>query len=136
MKLNLFGQRWISVLFVYVIIIFIICLNVVLVIFKSNLLSMINCSGRFQWSLSLSPSSVFPLEKMREIFPGLWPWMLAMLLFIVFLTNLSRKKKVEKRKYRLPPGRTGWPLVGDSFNWYNAVASSHPPRFVEEQVKR
>ncbi|XP_075660569.1 abietadienol/abietadienal oxidase [Castanea sativa] len=73
---------------------------------------------------------------MREIFPGLWPCMLAMLLFIVFLTKWSRNKKVEKRKYRLPPGRRGWPLVGDSFNWYNAVASSHPPRFVEEQVKR
>ncbi|KAK7852758.1 abietadienol/abietadienal oxidase [Quercus suber] len=57
---------------------------------------------------------------MREIFPGPWPWMLAMLLFIVFLTKLSRNKKVEKRKYRLPPGRTGWPLVGDSFNWYDA----------------
>jgi len=62
--------------------------------------------------------------------------MLAMLLFIVFLTKLSRNKKVGKRKYRLPPGRRGWPLVGDSFNWYNAVASSHPPTFVEEQVKR
>ncbi|PIA35353.1 hypothetical protein AQUCO_03500027v1, partial [Aquilegia coerulea] len=35
-----------------------------------------------------------------------------------------------------PPGRRGWPVVGDSINWYNAVAGSHPPRFVEEQVKR
>lgn len=41
-----------------------------------------------------------------------------------------------KGAYKLPPGRRGWPVIGDSFNWYNAVASSHPPQFVEEQVKR
>ncbi|KAK6123659.1 hypothetical protein DH2020_042597 [Rehmannia glutinosa] len=27
-------------------------------------------------------------------------------------------------------------MLGDSISWYNAVASSHPPTFVEQQVKR
>ncbi|KAJ4964938.1 hypothetical protein NE237_016787 [Protea cynaroides] len=49
---------------------------------------------------------------------------------IVGLRNLSTGIS------KLPPGRRGWPLIGDSFGWYNAVASSHPPRFVEDQVKR
>ncbi|KAG1355172.1 putative Abietadienol/abietadienal oxidase [Cocos nucifera] len=37
---------------------------------------------------------------------------------------------------KLPPGGRGWPLIGDSIKWYKAVASSHPPRYVEDQVKR
>ncbi|KZV34787.1 abietadienol/abietadienal oxidase-like, partial [Dorcoceras hygrometricum] len=40
------------------------------------------------------------------------------------------------RSSRFPPGSRGWPIVGDSLSWYNAVASSHPPRFVERQVQR
>ncbi|KAJ6738369.1 CYTOCHROME P450 SUPERFAMILY PROTEIN [Salix koriyanagi] len=46
------------------------------------------------------------------------------------------EKKKEKTRYRLPPGRRGWPLIGDSFSWYNAVAGSHPPQFVQQQVNR
>nr|GEY18802.1 abietadienol/abietadienal oxidase [Tanacetum cinerariifolium] len=30
----------------------------------------------------------------------------------------------------------GWPIVGDSIRWYNAVASSNPTTFVQEQVLR
>ncbi|KAH7514647.1 hypothetical protein FEM48_Zijuj11G0111600 [Ziziphus jujuba var. spinosa] len=69
-----------------------------------------------------------------------------MFLFVVVIIKLnllskivlsgSKKKNVAQRTYKLPPGRRGWPLIGDSFNWYKAVASSHPPQFVEEQVKR
>lgn len=72
----------------------------------------------------------------REIYSGEWAFALAMLLFIVFLTRLFQKKTAEKSTRRLPPGRRGWPVVGDSFSWYQAVASSHPPSFVEEQVKK
>ncbi|KAL1356236.1 hypothetical protein HN51_008235 [Arachis hypogaea] len=57
---------------------------------------------------------------------------------VMFAKMVQEKlKKGERRsKLRLPPGRRGWPLIGDSINWYNAVASSHPPQFVEEMVKR
>ncbi|WCJ34754.1 Cytochrome P450 superfamily protein [Euphorbia peplus] len=42
-----------------------------------------------------------------------------------------------RRKYRrLPPGRRGLPLIGDSLNWYKAVASSHPSKFVHQQSIR
>ncbi|XP_042045575.1 abietadienol/abietadienal oxidase-like isoform X2 [Salvia splendens] len=41
-----------------------------------------------------------------------------------------------RSKGKLPPGGRGWPVVGDSISWYNAVASSHPPAFVHKQVRR
>uniref|UniRef100_A0A7N0V9Z0 Abietadienol/abietadienal oxidase n=1 Tax=Kalanchoe fedtschenkoi TaxID=63787 RepID=A0A7N0V9Z0_KALFE len=48
--------------------------------------------------------------------------------------------KAAKRRSRcgskLPPGRRGWPLIGDSFNWYNAVASANPASFVHQQILR
>ncbi|KAH9725046.1 cytochrome P450 superfamily protein [Citrus sinensis] len=76
---------------------------------------------------------------MREIFPGQWPvvTILTTLMFIIFVGKFlcSTRKNPEKISYKLPPGRRGWPLVGDSFNFYNAVAGSHPPSFVQEQVK-
>ncbi|BBG96373.1 Cytochrome P450 superfamily protein, partial [Prunus dulcis] len=58
---------------------------------------------------------------------------------ICFLAKLIRRRNkvvIRRSTYKLPPGRRGWPIVGDSFSWYNAVASSHPPHFVEQQVKR
>ncbi|KAH9781113.1 cytochrome P450 superfamily protein [Citrus sinensis] len=77
---------------------------------------------------------------MREIFPGQWPvvTILTTLMFIFFVGKFlcSKRKNPEKISYKFPPGRRGWPLVGDSFNFYNAVAGSHPPSFVREQVKR
>ncbi|GLT29936.1 hypothetical protein SLA2020_047670 [Shorea laevis] len=73
---------------------------------------------------------------MGEIFSATWPFMIMTLLLVIFLAKLDFSKIVRKRAYRLPPGSRGWPLVGDSFSWYNAVASSHPPRYVEQQVKR
>lgn len=76
-----------------------------------------------------------------------WPLSYAIVLattlvFVGFLAKLiSETKKRSGRggsggEYKLPPGSTGWPLVGDTFAWFGAVASSHPPRFVEQQVKR
>ncbi|EXB23625.1 Abietadienol/abietadienal oxidase [Morus notabilis] len=75
---------------------------------------------------------------MREIYSCTWPFAITTVVFVVFLAKFlkDKKKNVIESKHKLPPGRRGWPLIGDSFSWYNAVASSHPPRFVEEQVKR
>ncbi|KAK4428208.1 Abietadienol/abietadienal oxidase [Sesamum alatum] len=60
------------------------------------------------------------------------------LLLILFLANFfhKKKKKTFSATTKLPPGRRGWPIVGDSINWYNVVAGSHPPSFVEQQVQR
>ncbi|KAI5559757.1 hypothetical protein BDE02_17G134700 [Populus trichocarpa] len=73
---------------------------------------------------------------MREIYSA--TLMISSILFIVFLVQLlvCKKKSKEKTSYKLPPGRRGWPLIGDSFNWFNAVAGSHPPQFVHQQVNR
>ncbi|KAL0341710.1 UNVERIFIED_CONTAM: Abietadienol/abietadienal oxidase [Sesamum calycinum] len=55
-------------------------------------------------------------------------------LLVFHLEKWTNKKYSATTK--LPPGRRGWPIVGDSISWYNAVASSHPPSFVEQQVQR
>ncbi|XP_048444017.1 abietadienol/abietadienal oxidase [Pyrus x bretschneideri] len=64
--------------------------------------------------------------------------LISTVLFISFVATFL-VVRIRKRKLKvgqLPPGRRGWPIVGDSFNWYNAVASSHPPQFVEQQVQK
>ncbi|KAL2555292.1 Cytochrome [Forsythia ovata] len=76
---------------------------------------------------------------MAEIFVTFWPLFVSSLLFIVLLVKFLVYKKNGSNtteKCKLPPGGRGWPIVGDSFSWYNAVASSHPPSFVEKQVER
>ncbi|GFP88536.1 abietadienol/abietadienal oxidase [Phtheirospermum japonicum] len=70
-----------------------------------------------------------------------WPYIIMISISVVFLfaiLNFLTKidKKINNNDNKLPPGRRGWPIVGDSIGWYNAVAGSHPPAFVERQVKR
>ncbi|KAI4374447.1 hypothetical protein MLD38_012440 [Melastoma candidum] len=55
-------------------------------------------------------------------------------IILAFVFTSLRKRKRGTSKF--PPGRKGWPLVGDTFEWFAAVASPHPPRFVEQQSKR
>ncbi|XP_065847282.1 abietadienol/abietadienal oxidase [Euphorbia lathyris] len=63
--------------------------------------------------------------------------MIPSLLIIIFLIIFSRNIIRRRRKYRrLPGGRRGFPLIGDSFNWYKAVASSYPSQFVHQQSIR
>ncbi|KAF7820282.1 abietadienol/abietadienal oxidase [Senna tora] len=81
-------------------------------------------------------------ENLSE--PWLFTVMVVVLLVTVMFVKLVQSKFKEeissrrrrRRRRRLPPGRRGWPLIGDSINWYNAVASSHPPQYVEEMVQR
>ncbi|GER38416.1 cytochrome P450 family protein [Striga asiatica] len=65
----------------------------------------------------------------------LWPFVISLIpLYILFFAKI--KKKNHARNSKLPPGQRGWPVIGHSISWYNAVVSSHPPSFVEQQVKR
>ncbi|XP_057446519.1 abietadienol/abietadienal oxidase isoform X2 [Lotus japonicus] len=75
---------------------------------------------------------------MRENMSGTWLVVITVILATAIFAKVIQVKsrKESKRKCRLPPGRRGWPLIGDSINWYNAVASSHPPQFVEEMMQR
>ncbi|OMO52703.1 Cytochrome P450, partial [Corchorus capsularis] len=68
---------------------------------------------------------------MREI--GIIPTVTTAVVLILLVSSLVVGRR---RGKKLPPGRRGWAVLGDSIKWYNAVASSHPPRFVEEQVKK
>ncbi|XP_043703322.1 abietadienol/abietadienal oxidase [Telopea speciosissima] len=67
-----------------------------------------------------------------------WSFFIAIIFSTVLFAKYLRHKvkRIGRDISKLPPGRRGWPLFGDSFGWYSAVASSHPPRFVEDQVKR
>ncbi|CAH2067054.1 unnamed protein product [Thlaspi arvense] len=55
--------------------------------------------------------------------------------FLAFITILFLARK-RKEPHRLPPGGRGWPLIGDTLPWLNAVSGSHPSSFVEQQIKR
>ncbi|KAG7586890.1 Cytochrome P450 [Arabidopsis thaliana x Arabidopsis arenosa] len=55
-------------------------------------------------------------------------------IIIFFLAGIARRKRREP--HRLPPGSRGWPLIGDTFAWLNAVSGSHPSSFVDKQIKR
>ncbi|XP_072957430.1 abietadienol/abietadienal oxidase [Typha angustifolia] len=72
---------------------------------------------------------------MEENYIFLWSTLVAIILFFNFFLLLKRNQN-GRIAMKLPPGGRGWPLIGDSLQWYKAVVSSHPPRFVEEQVKR
>ncbi|CAA0820986.1 Cytochrome P450 superfamily protein [Striga hermonthica] len=66
----------------------------------------------------------------------LWPLVISFIpLYILFFAKIKIKRN-HARIPKLPPGQRGWPVIGHSISWYNAVASSHPPSFVEQQVKR
>ncbi|CAL0322323.1 unnamed protein product [Lupinus luteus] len=74
---------------------------------------------------------------MRENISETWLVMITVILVTaIFAKVIQVLRKEYRSKSRLPPGRRGLPLIGDSINWYNAVASSHPPQFVEEMVQR
>lgn len=75
---------------------------------------------------------------MRENLSEAWVVTITVLLASAIFSKLvkGKLKKAEKRTGKLPRGRRGWPLIGDSINWYNAVAGSHPPLFVEQMVQR
>ncbi|XP_077247189.1 cytochrome P450 superfamily protein [Tasmannia lanceolata] len=68
----------------------------------------------------------------------MWTYAITTLFFIISLAIVlqNRTKRIGKSTSKLPPGGTGWPLIGDSLAWYFAVSSSHPPSFVQDQVKR
>ncbi|XP_016902261.2 abietadienol/abietadienal oxidase [Cucumis melo] len=72
-----------------------------------------------------------------------WSFFIFTLLSATFLSNIFKNKKYNNNQndqsqtgYKFPPGRRSWPLIGDSFDWYSAIASSHPSKYVEEQAKR
>lgn len=71
-----------------------------------------------------------------------WTFFILTLLSITFLSKILKNGKYigqddqSQRRYKFPPGRRSWPVIGDSFHWYSAIASSHPSKYVEEQAKR
>ena len=48
----------------------------------------------------------------------------------------GRTHNGENQEARLPPGSTGWPLIGESFSYYRSMTSNHPRKFVDDREKR
>ncbi|XP_050216705.1 abietadienol/abietadienal oxidase [Mercurialis annua] len=57
------------------------------------------------------------------------------LVCIITWVYLRKKKKI-KQPYKLPAGRRGWPVIGDSLRWYKSVSGSYPPQFAHQQASR
>lgn len=58
---------------------------------------------------------------------------------VVLLRLMSRRWKghgSENRKAHLPPGSTGWPLIGETWSFYRSLSSSDPSKFMEDRRKR
>lgn len=58
---------------------------------------------------------------------------------VVVLRLISRRWKGhgrENRKVHLPPGSTGWPLIGETWTYYRSLVSSNPSKFMEDRRKR
>ncbi|GLJ21150.1 hypothetical protein SUGI_0386900 [Cryptomeria japonica] len=57
--------------------------------------------------------------------------------FLVF-TKFWVGGKSSKTQYKsLPPGSTGWPLIGETISFYRAMRSPlHPRQFIEDHEKR
>ncbi|XP_038688417.1 abietadienol/abietadienal oxidase [Tripterygium wilfordii] len=71
-----------------------------------------------------------------EVYSGGLVWVL-IIICLFFFTFVLAKYLLRRRKFdHLPPGRRGWPLIGNSLSWYAAIASSHPSQFAQEQAKR
>ncbi|RRT81084.1 hypothetical protein B296_00014365 [Ensete ventricosum] len=54
----------------------------------------------------------------------------------MWICKRNHQRKIRGTSKKLPPGGRSWPLIGHGLKWYMAVASSHPPKFVEDQVRR
>ncbi|RWW54868.1 hypothetical protein BHE74_00038558 [Ensete ventricosum] len=54
----------------------------------------------------------------------------------MWICKRNHQRKIRETSKKLPPGGRSWPLIGHGLKWYMAVASSHPPKFVEDQVRR
>ena len=73
----------------------------------------------------------------EEFNKNYWIFIVAITLFVfLLLYRRTQSTEIHKVSVRLPPGTSGWPLIGDGLKWYNSVSSSHPPKYVEDQIKR
>nr|UTS77789.1 cytochrome P450 720B46 [Ginkgo biloba] len=52
------------------------------------------------------------------------------------ILNGSSTKKDDGELYKLPPGSTGWPLIGETISWYLCMSNNLPQKFVEERRSR
>ncbi|THU54967.1 hypothetical protein C4D60_Mb11t01630 [Musa balbisiana] len=75
---------------------------------------------------------------MEESWPSPWTSVAALLLLFIFIWICKRnhQRTIRRTSKKLPPGGRSWPLIGHGLEWYMAVSSSHPPKFVEDQVRR
>ncbi|EOA16555.1 hypothetical protein CARUB_v10004715mg [Capsella rubella] len=55
---------------------------------------------------------------------------------LIFLISLLRKHFSHFSYQNLPPGKIGFPLVGESFSFLSAGRQGHPEKFITDRVRR
>ncbi|KAL8188580.1 hypothetical protein R6Q57_029868 [Mikania cordata] len=63
----------------------------------------------------------------------IWGYVIPLLVLVIYFMKFVTLKRSNGK---MPLGGRGWPVIGDSISWYNAVSSSNPTTFVQEQVQR
>ncbi|KAM7465552.1 hypothetical protein LguiB_013114 [Lonicera macranthoides] len=58
------------------------------------------------------------------------------LLFIPSLLILFFIYKQKSNKTKLPPGKTGWPVIGETLQFLSSGRAGHPERFVNERMNK
>ncbi|KAM7459682.1 hypothetical protein LguiA_036676 [Lonicera macranthoides] len=59
---------------------------------------------------------------------------LAVGFFIIFLSVIFFFLKSKPTKHKLPPGKTGWPIVGETLDFVSCGRSGQPEKFVNERM--
>ncbi|KAI5659133.1 hypothetical protein M9H77_27926 [Catharanthus roseus] len=54
----------------------------------------------------------------------------------IFLHLLSLKRKSEPIVHTLPPGKTGWPLIGETLEFLKKGWNGHPEKFIFDRISK
>uniref|UniRef100_A0A0G7ZP11 Cytochrome P450 CYP720B12v2 n=1 Tax=Picea glauca TaxID=3330 RepID=A0A0G7ZP11_PICGL len=67
-------------------------------------------------------------------------WLVGLVCFVLGLLLLQLYKlvwTVDNRGYKLPPGSTGWPLIGETISFFRGINSTAQPRqFIQDRERR
>ncbi|KAJ0026381.1 hypothetical protein Pint_07755 [Pistacia integerrima] len=70
-----------------------------------------------------------------ELFP-LFLSLILFISFILFFFSIAFKAKPTNEKLKLPPGSTGWPIIGETFEYISMARKNCIEKFISERQKK